>query len=198
MFNDKFKKMKNLIAFKVFVVGFFALVGFSLISCVDDYEPIPVKLEDVNGNYKARLFTTQGNIKDEKTVELSVKKDTVIFNDFPIKEIVKTVVTNPVKAEAALTAIGKVKYKLNYTSTLNTTNNVVELNFAPKTLVLQIPVDGVTKNTIVKIAAPQKGFYVGQDRSLRFGVVAEKITVDGVDLTPYEIIKYDFPYCVKN
>lgn len=190
--------MKNLNAFKAFVVGFCVLVGFSLISCVDDYEPIPVKLEDVNGNYKARLFTTQGNIKNEKTVDLSVKKDTVIFNDFPIKEIVKTVVTNPVKAEAALTAIGKVKYKLNYTSSLNTTNNVVELNFAPKTLVLQIPVDGVTKNAIVKMAAPQKGFYVGQDWSLRFGIVAEKITVDGVDSTPYEIIKYDFPYCVKN
>lgn len=184
--------------FKAFAVVFFALVAFSLTSCSDDYEPIPVKLEDVNGNYKARLFTSQGNIKSEKTVEFSVKKDTVIFNDFPIREIVKNVVTDPVKAEAALTALGKVKYKLNYKSSLNTANNVVELNFAPKTLVLPIPVDGATKNTVVKIVAQQKGFYVGQDRSLRFGIVAEKITVDGVDKTPYEVIKYDFPYCMKN
>lgn len=190
--------MKNLMVLKTFAVGFFALVALSLTSCMDDYEPIPVKLEDVNGNYKARLFTSQGNIKNEKTVNLSVKKDTIVFNDFPVREIVKNVVTDPVKAEAALIAIGKVKYKLNYTSTLNTSSNVVELNFAPKTLVLQIPVDGATKNAVVKIAAQQKGFYVGQDWSLRFGIVAEKITVDGADINPFEVIKYDFPYCVKN
>ena len=164
---------------------------------MDDYEPIPVKLEDANGKYKTRLFITQGNIKDEKTIDLTVKKDTVVFTDFPVKEIVKTIVTDPVKAEAALTAIGKVKYQLNYTSTLNTVNNVIELSFTPKALVLQVPVDGVTKNAIVKIAAPQKGFFVGQDQSLRFGIIAEKITVDGTDVNPYEIVKYDFPYGLK-
>jgi hypothetical protein len=47
------------------------------------------------------------------------------------------------------------------------------------------------------LAAKQKGFFVGQDWSLRFGLVAEKITVDGVDLTPFETIKYNFPYCLK-
>lgn len=190
--------MKNLMVFKTFAVGFFALMVLSLTACMDDYEPIPVKLEDVNGSYKARLFTSQGNTKSEKIVDFSVKKDTIIFNDFPVKEIVKNVITDPVKAETALTAIGKVKYKISYTSSLNTASNVVELNFSPKTLVLQIPVDGVTKNAVVKIAAQQKGFYVGQDWSLRFGIVAEKITVDGVDINPFEVIKYDFPYCVKN
>ncbi len=190
--------MKNLISFKAFVVVFFALTRFSLISCSDEYESSPVKLEDLNGSYKARLLVTQGNIKNERIIDFTVKKDSVIFNDFPLQEIVKTVVTDPLKAEAALAAIGKVKYKLNYTSSLNTENNVIELNFAPKTLMIQIPVDGAAKNAVVKIAAQYKGFYVGQDRSLRFGITAEKINVDGNDLNPYSVIKYDFPYGMKN
>lgn len=174
-----------------------AFVGLSLVSCNDDYEPIPVKLEDVPGNYKAKLITTQGNKKTEKITDFEAKKDTIKFDDFQIERIVKTVIADPVKAEAAIVAIGKVKYNLNYTSKIDTQNNVVELTFAPKVLELNIPVDGTNKNTKVTFKDNQRGFYVGQDWSLRFGLIAEKIEVDGVQLTPYEVIKYDFPYCLK-
>jgi hypothetical protein len=75
---------------------------------------------------------------------------------------------------------------------------VVELSFEPKTLAFQIPVDGVVKNTVVKLVAKQKGFFIGYDWSLRFGLEAEKITVDGLELTPYQTIKYDVPISVKN
>lgn len=188
--------MKKLIVLKAFVAVLF--LSLFVISCNDDYEPIPVKLEDVNGNYKGKLITTQSGKQSEKIINFTAKKDTIKFAEFPIREIVKTVVGDPVKTEAALVAIGKVKYNLEYTSKINTVNNVVELTFAPKTLQFQIPVDGVNKNAVVKLAAGQKGFYVGQDFSLRFGIVAEKITVDGLTLDPFATIKYDFPYCIKN
>ncbi len=120
-----------------------------------------------------------------------------MFAEFPVSEIVKTVVKDPVKTETALKAIGKVKYDLKYTASVNTASNVVELTLAPKTLELQIPVDGAIKKTIVTLAAKEKGFYVGMDRSLRFALKAEKITVDGTALTPYEVIDYNFPFCIK-
>jgi len=188
--------MKKFIAFKTFI-AVLIFAGFTLISCNDDYEIIPVKLTDVNGNYKAKLITSQGNLGTEKIIEFTAKDTVITFKEFPIREIVKAVVQDPAKVDAAVAAIGKIEYKLDYTSKINTDHNVIELSFEPKTLTLQIPVNGTNRNTVVTLAAKQKGFFVGQDWSLRFGLVAEKITMDGIVLTPFETIKYDFPYCVK-
>ncbi|AZA80278.1 DUF4840 domain-containing protein [Chryseobacterium sp. G0186] len=175
------------------------LTSFALYSCNNDGPDIPpVKLEDVKGNYRGRLITIQGNVKTEKIKDFKVKKDTITFAEFPIDEIVKTVVKDPVKAEAAIKAIGKVKYDLKFTSSVNASSNVVELVFVPKVLEIRIPVDGVIKKTEVQLMAKQKGFYVGLDGSLRFAIAAEKITVDGAVLAPYETINYNFPFCVKN
>jgi hypothetical protein len=189
--------MKKLMVLKAFVAVLVMFAGFTLISCNDDYEMIPVKLTDVNGSYRAKLVTSQGNVGSEKIIDFTAKDSVITFKEFPIKEIVKAVVQNPAKVDSVVTAIGKVEYKLDYTSKINADNNVVELSFEPKTLTLQIPVDGTNKTTVVTLAAKQKGFFVGQDWSLRFGLVAEKITVNGVDLTPFETIKYNFPYCLK-
>ncbi|NIF05715.1 DUF4840 domain-containing protein [Chryseobacterium sp. Tr-659] len=175
------------------------VAGFALSSCNNDGPDIPlVKLEELPGNYKGRLIVVQGNVKKESVKEFKVKKDTITFAEFPIEEIVKTVVKNPAKVEAALKAMGKVKYDLKYTASVNAQSNVIELAFAPKTMELQIPVDGVNKKTIVDLTTKQKGFYVGMDRSLRFVVTAEKITVDGTLVAPYEVIDYNFPFCIKN
>ncbi len=183
---------------KSILVAVIISLGFSLTSCNNEsYEPIPVKLSDVDGSYRARLITTQGNKFNEKVIEFTAKDTIITFKDFPIREIVKTVVTDPVKADTALAHIGKIEYKLDYKTKLNTGQNVVELTFEPKTLAIQIPIDGAVKNTVVKLGAKQKGFFVGYDWSLRFGLEAEKITVDGVELTPYQTIKYDIPISVK-
>lgn len=193
--------MKNLIVLKFFAAILAVGVIFTLFtSCLDDndIEVPPVKMEDLNGNYRGRLITVQGISRTEKAIEFKTKKDTITFVDFPVKEIVKSVIKDPVKAEAALVSIGKVKYNLNYSSLLYLDKNVIELTFTPKKLEFRIPVDGVSKNAVVTLAAKQKGYFAGLDRSLRFGLTAEKITVDGTDLDPYEIIYYNFPYHLKN
>ncbi|BAP29475.1 uncharacterized protein CHSO_0438 [Chryseobacterium sp. StRB126] len=174
------------------------VTGFTLYSCsVDGPEIRPVTLEDVNGDYKGRLITIQGDNRTEKIKNFKAKKDTIMFSEFPVDEIVKSVIKDPLKAEAAIKAVGKVKYEIKYTASVNAVNNVVELSFAPTPLVIQIPVDGVTKKTEIGLIAKQKGFYVGMDGSLRFALTAEKITVDGTVLAPYETINYNFPFCVK-
>lgn len=192
--------MKNLIVLKVITTVLIISIIFSLFSCMneDRIEVPPVKLEDVNGNYKGRLITMQGEFRAEKIVDFKIKKDTLTFPEFPIKEIVMAVVKDPVKTQDALTAMGKVKYNLQYTSVLNADKNWVELTFAPKELELQIPVDGVNKKTVVTLVAKQKGYFAGLDHTLRFALAAEKITVDGTALSPFEIIYYNFPYCIKN
>ncbi|WBV59370.1 DUF4840 domain-containing protein [Chryseobacterium camelliae] len=191
--------MKKLTVLKSLMITMVAFLGFSLTSCNDDrYEPVPVKLSDMNGNYKARLVTSQGGKYNEKIIEFAAKDSIITFKEFPVKEIVKSVVKDPVKADTAIAHLGKIEYKLDYTSKLNADQNVVELTFEPETLTLQIPVDGTIKNTVVKLVTKQKGFFVGYDWSMRFGLEAEKITVDGTDLTPYETIKYEIPISIKN
>ncbi|MBV8326991.1 DUF4840 domain-containing protein [Chryseobacterium sp.] len=192
--------MKKFTVPRILIAALTILAGLTLLSCMNDDRPEipPVKLEDVKGNYKGRLITVQGNFKTESIIDFKVKKDTLTFAEFPIKEIVKSVVSDPVKAEKALREMAKVKYDVSYKATVNTTNNVLELTFDPKVLLLKIPVDGVTKNTSVLLSAKQKGFFVGMDQSLRFALAAEKITVDGVVLSPYETINYNFPFCIKN
>ncbi|BFO65723.1 hypothetical protein KCF3NO3_17060 [Chryseobacterium sp. KCF3-3] len=176
------------------------LVGFTLYSCNDNEGPDipPVKIENLPGNYKGKLIIVQGNIKREGVKEFKVKKDTISFAEFPISDIVKTVVKDPVKAEKAIQALGKVKYDVKYAAVINTTNNVIELTLTPKTMELQIPVDGVNKKTVVEFVSKQKGYYVGLDQTLRYALTAEKITVDGTLVTPYEVIDYNFPFCIKN
>ncbi|MPS63983.1 DUF4840 domain-containing protein [Chryseobacterium sp.] len=191
--------MKKLTVLKSLMIAIIAFLGFSLTSCNDDkYEPIPLTLNDVNGSYRARLVTSQGGKFNEKIIDFTAKDSIITFKDFPVKEIVKSVVKDPAKADAAIASLGKIEYKLNYSSKLNTDQNVVELTFEPKVLTLQIPVDGTVRNTIVKLVTKQKGFFVGYDWSMRFAMEAEKITVDGVELTPYETIKYEVPISIKN
>lgn len=191
--------MKKFTVTQLLTAILIVMTGFSLFSCNNDGPDIPpVKLEDVNGNYKGRLITIQGSVKTEKIKDFKVKKDTITFAEFPLQEIVRTVIKDPAKADEAVKTIGKVKYNIKYTSSINTTSNVIELSLAPKTLEIRIPVDGVLKKTEVALASKQKGFYVGMDESLRFALVAEKITVDGTVLGSYEAINYNFPFCVKN
>ncbi|KFF28179.1 DUF4840 domain-containing protein [Chryseobacterium vrystaatense] len=191
--------MKNLIVLKVITTVLAISIIFSLFSCLneDRIDIPPVKVENVYGNYKGRLITMQGDLRTEKIVDFKVKKDTLTFSEFPIKEIVTAVVKDPVKVQSALTAMGKVKYDIKYTSVLNAEKNWVELTFVPKDLELQIPVDGVNKKTIVTLTAKQKGYFVGLDYSLRYILAAEQITVDGTVLNPFEAINFNFPYCVK-
>ena len=192
--------MKKLTVPRFLITVLMVFVGFTLSSCLNDDSPEipPVKMDDLKGNYKGKLIIVQGNSKREGVKDFKVKKDTISFAEFPITEIVKTVVKDPAKAEAALKTMGKIKYDLQYAAVINTANNVIELTLAPKTMELQIPVDGVNKKTVVEFISKQKGYYVGMDQTLRYALTAEKITVDGTLVTPYEVIDYNFPFCIKN
>lgn len=192
--------MKKLTVPRFFMTVLMVLAGLVLYSCNDNEGPDipPVKMEELPGNYKGKLIIVQGTTKREGIKEFKVKKDTISFAEFPISEIVKTVVKDPVKAENAIKTLGKVKYDLKYAAVINTANNVIELTFTPKTMELQIPVDGVNKKTVVEFVSKQKGYYVGMDRTLRYALTADKITVDGTLVTPYDVIDYNFPFCIKN
>jgi len=190
-------KIKKVLRF--LMLAAIAVSGMSLISCMDDqYVPVPVKISDVNGNYRARLVTSKGINVNEKIIDFNAKDSLITFKDFPVREIVKTIVADPVKADTVLAHLGKVEYKIKFKTKLNVDQNVIELALEPQIMAFQIPIDGVSKNVAITMTAKQKGFYVGYDTSLRFGWEAEKINVGGVDIAPYQTIKYEIPISIKN
>ncbi len=190
-------KIKKVLRF--LMLATIAVTGISLMSCMDDeYVPVPVKLNDVNGNYKARLITSQGVKSSEKIIDFNANDSLITFKDFPVREIVKTIITDPAKADTVLVHLGKMEYKIKFKSKLNTGQNVVELALEPQVIAFQVPVEGIIKNISVEMTAKQKGFYVGYDTSLRFGWEAEKINIGGVDIAPYQTIKYEIPISIKN
>lgn len=191
--------MKKKTVLNFLVIAAIAVLGFSLTSCMNDsYEPIPVKVNDINGNYRARLVTSQGGMFNEKIIDFTAKDSIITFGNFPMKEIVRSIVNDPVKADTVLAHLGKIEYKLNFKPKVNTEQNVIELAFAPKILSFQMTLDGVTKDVSVLMTSKQKGFFVGYDWSMRFAWEAEKITVEGVDIAPYQSIKYEIPISIKN
>lgn len=191
--------MKKKTVLNFLIAAAIAVLGFSLTSCMNDnYEPIPVKVNDIDGNYRARLVTSQGGMFNEKIIDFKAKDSIITFGNFPVKEIVRSIVADPVKAEAVLADLDKIEYKLNFKPRLNAAQNIVELTLEPKVLSFQITQDGIPRSVSVKMGAKQKGFFVGYDHSLRFAWEAEKITVESVDLTPYQAIKYEIPISIKN
>lgn len=181
----------------------FSCLAITFASCDDDDDnntPLPqVKVEDVIGNYSGKLLTTQGKTSHEVTATFSATKDIITFTELPVKEIVTSVIKDATKAEAALKELGKVKYELNYTAALTSAKTAVELTFAPKALEIQLPVDGAKKKVVVTFTAKQKGVYTtaGKDKTLKLEFTAEKISVDGTNLTPLDAIKYEAPLSKK-
>jgi hypothetical protein len=176
-------------------VGGLLLVGclaLSFASCSkdDDKTPAPLKVEDVNGSYTGKLITEQNKVKSENTIAFTADKNVITIADLPVKEIVTSIVKDAKKVETVLKDLGKVKYSLDYTAALSATKTSVSLTFAPKALEIQLPVDGAKKKVVVTFTAKAAGTYAN-DKTLKFVLTAEKVMVDDVVLTPYDVVTYD-------
>ncbi|UZT96455.1 hypothetical protein ODZ84_14625 [Chryseobacterium fluminis] len=79
--------MKRKLIFKACMAVLIVFTGLSMISCQDDYEPVPVTSDDIPGSYKAKLITTQGNKKTEEITGFEAKKDTINLMIFRLKEL---------------------------------------------------------------------------------------------------------------
>ncbi|MCD8539637.1 MAG: DUF4840 domain-containing protein, partial [Leadbetterella sp.] len=160
--------------------------------------PLLLKVEDVNENYSGKLTTTQGKTKGEANTAFIAKNNIISFEDLPVKAIVGTVIKDTKKADEAIKKIGKVKYDLNYSPKLNASKTTVDLSFSPKSLEIQVPVDGVNKKVVATLSTKQSGSYTGKDKSVTFSLNVDKITVDGTAVAPFEAIQYSFPKFAKN
>lgn len=178
-------------------------VPFALASCSNDDDtpkpnPVTISFDDLNGEYTGKTSVSQGTVNGETAVTFSAKKNLISYSEFPMKEIIYSVISDPAKANQALTAIGKVKYDLDYTAVLYQYKKEIELNLLPKELTVQVPVDGVNKKVVITFTASKKGLFTKQNtQNMNFELLASKITVEGTAVNPFNPIKYNFQMLKK-
>lgn len=192
--------MKRAKRINVFLV-LFSLAG--LVSCSTDdnsmvYPDKPVEVKDVEGSYKAQVITVQGRIMNEANTAFVVKDSVMSFESLPVREIVSAIVKDKKELDKTIHELGKVKYEVEFTAKLNETKTIVELTLTPKPLELNVPVDGVDKKVIATFTAEKKGIYKSNRVDfLRFEFNANRLSIDGTDLSTFETVKYSFPLAVK-
>lgn len=187
---------------------FFAcmVVGSTVVlsSCSDDDDentPTPPSVTDVYGDYSGKMLVTPL----EKPVLLAteepagtdiaavVKSDTVYFNDFPIDDIVKSIITDEDAAAKIIEQIGRIDYKVGYKGSLNAAQDSIYMVFDPKPLSITLPGEGEETTTVeVTITASEKGSYELSSKKLNFDLNADKVTLGGEDLPVFEASEFAF------
>lgn len=185
----------------VLMTAVISLINVSLLSCSNEsdqiIQPSPISPAEVKGNYKGKLLISQGTHTYPSDINFAIADSVVTFTDLPIREIVKSVLIDSAQTETALGMMGPIPYSFHYTSFVSN-QNTLEINYSPVPLSIEIPVAGSYKKASITFAAPDKGYYSFAEKSLKFALIAEKITVDSIILNPYDTIKYDFPFSTKN
>lgn len=126
-------------------------LGFT--SCSDDDDPkLPeeVTTETLTGYYTGKMVSfavapTRGEDNGEETpsgvdVKAQVANDTIYFEQFPIKDIVLSVVGDEAVADNIVEAVGDVNYKIGYKAEFTQEKDSIRMVLDPKPLLLTIAV----------------------------------------------------------
>lgn len=159
---------------------------FGVASCSDDDDD-PVKtdptVEDVKGDYSGKMFVsvhtneTYSTAAEQGTeIDATVKNDTVYFEDFPVRDIIASVVPEEM-VEGIVEALGKVKYGVGYKATMNTEKDSIFMEFNPKPLELNFSMGESEMSVKVDVSAAEKGNYSIEKKKMKFAIVADEVTV---------------------
>lgn len=136
----------------------------------------------------ASISTYEGEEEAESTdIIANVQQDTVYFDNFPIKDIVLSVVGDEETADRIVKAIGTVKYQIGYTPTLTEAKDSIFLKLDPKPLKLSFT-DPDTEATIqleVKVEPIDGANYEVASTNLKFNFNLPEIsTNEGEEQVP--------------
>lgn len=166
-----------------------AILGcaFGFVACDDDdNSPAVPTTMDAWGEFKGKMQVLPvtptpvlaGNEVAGADVAATVKNDTVYFENFPITDLVASLVPEE-SVEAIVKAIGEVKYKIGYKAALNAAQDSVYMTFDPKPLEIAVPMgEEITLAVEVTVSAMNKGSYELSSKNLKFDVKADKVTVN--------------------
>lgn len=173
--------------------------SFSFVACSDDDDPIwerpdavtpQIMFGDYTGKMQALTVVPTGRENVEGNEETptgtdilaKVDNDTVYFENFPIKDIVLSIINDEESANKIIEAVGNVKYKIGYSSALTTASDSVKFVLDPKPLKIAISLptaaeseETQTLNIEVKVSPAEGGSYELKTTKLKFKFNAEKV-----------------------
>lgn len=133
--------------------------SFGFTSCSDDDDPkLPeeVTTETMAGNYTGRMVSltaspTEGDDNAEETpegveVKAQVANDTIYLEQFPINDIVLSIVGDKTVADNIVKAVGDVNYKIGYKPELTQEKDSIRMVLDPKPLHLAIELPASNEN----------------------------------------------------
>lgn len=171
------------------LVMMLAVFGLTFASCSDDDDKTPTvpTVEDVNGEFSGKMTYAMAKAAAEEgtTLDLTVKNDSVNFQEFPFEPLVKAIITDEAAAEAIIKAIGTLEYKINYTAVMNAANDSVVMTLKPEPLTIAAAAVEVTIEA-------ETASYAIKDKNLKFNLKAAKVKVAGNDFATWAPIDLSF------
>ena len=177
--------------------------SFGFVSCDDDDNNIPIEPNTKNawGEFTGtmQIFSLEpeqvlaDEIPEATSVAATVKNDTVYFNNFPIRDLVATLVPED-QVDDIVEAIGEVKYKIGYEAMLSEAKDSIYMTYDPKPMELTVPLSEDAAIAVkVKVSATQKGSYELSSKNYKFEIKADEVTVDDepFDKFPVYLVKFE-------
>ncbi|HBB07589.1 MAG TPA: DUF4840 domain-containing protein [Bacteroides sp.] len=175
-------------------------LGFA--SCDNDDTAAPptiVSTQSMYGDYTGVMTSlTIVPYEEESTdtpegtaITATVDNDTIYLTDFPIKDIVLSIVGDETTADQIVEAVGQVDYKIGYTPTLSAAKDSILFTLDPKPLKLSVNIPGTEEGESlptaieIKVQAAEGANYEGKTTALKFGFQASEVLI-GEDQTPLE------------
>ena len=172
------------------MIAVIAGTALTFTACSDDDEPTPdePKTEDVYGNYTGTMtfkaeeaVANKANESEEAegiAVSATVKNDTVYFEDFPVRDLVASIVGEE-SVDALAEAIGTVNYKVGYKASMTTAD---EEN---------------TMAVSVEVSAADKANYEFETQNLNLKLKAEKVWVNEQEFPIFPVTDLTFEMTKK-
>lgn len=195
------------------------LVGFSLgtVSCSDDDDNNSgdiVTTEAVRGEYTGKMQSwsaVAGSGEDTADdgeqpagvdVTASVDADSVLIQDFPIKDIVLSIVGDETVADGIVEAVGQVDYRMAYTPALSVAKDSISMELKAEPLKLNVSIPSTTEGEStplvveVDVEVGSVGKYSVETGNLKFSFAATKVKLgegDGqTELPSFNATTFDF------
>lgn len=194
------------------------LVGFSLgtVSCSDDDNNSGdiITTEAVRGEYTGKMQSwsaVAGSGEDTADdgeqpagvdVTASVDADSVLIQDFPIKDIVLSIVGDETVADGIVEAVGQVDYRMAYTPALSVAKDSISMELKAEPLKLNVSIPSTTEGEStplvveVDVEVGSVGKYSVETGNLKFSFAATKVKLgegDGqTELPSFNATTFDF------
>lgn len=159
--------------------------------------PDEITTDVVWGDFTGNVLMTpiekeEGN--EGLTITAKVKNDTIIFDDFPIKDIVLSIVKDEETANEIVELVGKINYKIGYEPELSEQKDLVSLTLNPKPLDLSVNIpignEGEITLLLVRVKIEATGTsdsYIVESMNLNFKFIVREILIGSKDTDMAEV-----------